>query len=255
MTFVKLICAIAITSLFSGCIVVAKPSHVNTHQRKTLTLDASQLNGLDIRVGAGNLEVIGQQDTTEIIVKVGIYSDSKHKNDYELSLDERGNSAELVAKMGNTSGFWIGDSPRIDVVVVVPQTLKITIDDGSGNINIAHIHAPVAVKDGSGDIMVKDINGDVNIDDGSGEIVIANINGNLNIHDGSGSITVKDISGSASFEDGSGDLTVRKVTGVVTVDDGSGDIDIEQAGGLTILETGSGGLKVSKVTGKFEIDS
>ncbi|WP_077285802.1 DUF4097 family beta strand repeat-containing protein [Cognaticolwellia aestuarii] len=259
------------TALLSGCIVVANPSHANYHSQQELSIDAQTLRALDVEAGAGSLVISGSDNATDITVVADIYTDRGHAENYRLELTDSGDSAFLVATI-NTSGFWQGDSPRIDIKVTMPSHLMLQVDDGSGPINISHIYGAVDVKDGSGELTINDIKndlsvndgsgsltiseviGNVSITDGSGEIVINEIDGNIDIDDGSGSIYVSAISGEARFEDGSGDLTVRKVDGVITIDDGSGDIDVEQAGGLKILESGSGGLRVKKVKGGFEID-
>jgi len=259
-------------TFLSGCIVIATPSYADYHSQKELIIDAQMLNTLDVEAGAGSLVILGFEDVTEITVVADIYAENRDADDYELTLTQSGKSATLVAKI-NSNGFWQGDSPHIDIKVMMPSHLMLNVDDGSGAVNISNINAAVAVKDGSGELTIKNIKselaindgsgglyisqviGNVTIVDGSGEIEINDVDGNLDIDDGSGSIYVKGISGSAVFEDGSGDLIVRKVDGVITIDDGSGDIDVEQAGGLKILESGSGGLRVKQVKGGFEIDS
>tara|TARA_R110000737_G_scaffold102781_2_gene136149 strand:- start:705 stop:1523 length:819 start_codon:yes stop_codon:yes gene_type:complete len=259
-------------TFLSGCIVVANPSHANYHSQQELILDAKMLKVLDVEAGAGSLVISGSEHVTEITVVADIYTENSDADDFELSLTESGQRATLVAKI-NSSGFWLGDSPHIDIKVTMPSHLMLQVDDGSGALNISNIASAVAVKDGSGELTIKGIKGGLEINDGSGglyvseiignitivdgsgEIEINEVNGNLDINDGSGSIFVKAVSGSANIEDGSGDLTLRKVDGLVTINDGSGDIDVEQAGALKIIESGSGGLRVKKVKGGFEIDS
>jgi DUF4097 and DUF4098 domain-containing protein YvlB len=273
MKHTKIISAIGLATLMSGCVVVASPSRADFHIQKELSLDARSLTAFDIETGSGSLVVVGEKGLNEIKVTADIYTDKKYTDNYELTLKESGNSAFLVAKNHSSSGFWVGNSPHIDVVIHVPEAMALDIDDGSGDININNINAQVNIKDGSGDLVVKNImgdtnindgsgeievdqiSGDVNIVDGSGEININEVNGNLTIDDGSGTIYAKNINGNADIEDGSGDLTVKRITGTVTVDDGSGSININDAGGLKILESGSGGLKVSNVKGDFNIDS
>jgi hypothetical protein len=273
MTLTKSLLLLSTVSFLSGCIVVANPSHANHHSQKELSIDASSLTEFDIEAGAGSLTIIGSDDISEITVVADIYTESGHTDNYELELDHAGSRAYLVAKTKSSSGFWIGDSPHIDVKITVPSQLSLDVNDGSGATFISNITGSVEVDDGSGDLTfqniknkltvndgsgglyIKDVIGNVSIEDGSGEIEINGVNGDVDIDDGSGSIVAKDITGSAIFEDGSGDLTVKKVDGLITIDDGSGDIDVEDAGGLKILESGSGGLRVHKVKGGFEIDS
>ena len=259
-------------TLLSGCIVVASPSHANYHSQQQLVINAQTLMALDVEAGAGSLVISGADNATEITVVADIYNAKDDADNYQLTLTESGENALLVAKI-STSGFWLGDSPHIDIKVTMPSHMILNVDDGSGATNISAIAGAVTVKDGSGDLTMKDIKGElvvndgsgslyisevignVTIVDGSGEIAISEIDGNLNIEDGSGDLIVKQISGNVYLTDGSGDITLRNIDGDATIDDGSGDIDVEQAGGLKILESGSGGLRVKKVKGGFEIDS
>lgn len=270
----KLIAALALATIMSGCVVIASsPSRADFHIQKELSLDANSLTALDIETGSGSLEVIGKSGLTEIQVTADIYMDKKYTDNYELTLNELGHTGVFVAKNNSTSGFWVGSSPRIDVVIHVPEGMSLDINDGSGDTEISNINAQLDIKDGSGSLVINNIIGDTNINDGSGDLEVSyidgnvnivdgsgemNINevkGNLNIDDGSGAIYAKNINGSAEIEDGSGDLTVKQVTGVVTVDDGSGSITIKDTGGLKILDSGSGGLNVSNVKGDYSIDS
>ncbi|MBL4941181.1 MAG: DUF4097 family beta strand repeat protein [Colwellia sp.] len=264
--------AIATITLLSGCVVVMSSSYANFHTQKTLTLEVSQLSTLVIDAGSGSLEVRGQADIDEIRVIADIYTDKKYKNNYQLSLTDSKDKAYLTAKINNSSGFWQGRSPYIDVQVIVPQRMMLDINDssgdlllsnihahielidGSGGIDITHVIGNLTLNDGSGELNIAHIRGDVTIKDGSGDMQLDDIQGNVNINDGSGSIHAQNITGTAVLEDGSGDMMVRNVEGMVTIEDGSGDIDVQSVGGLKLLETGSGGLRVKSVKGYFEVD-
>jgi DUF4097 and DUF4098 domain-containing protein YvlB len=274
MKYTKIITALSLSTLMCGCIVIASsPSRANFHQQEELTLDARTLTAMDIDVGSGSLTIQGEAGLTEIRVTADIYTDKNNSDDYELTLTKSANTSFLVAKNNSTSGFWVGDSPHIDITIHLPEYLALDIEDGSGSIEVNDILGKLDIRDGSGNITVKNIGSDTYIHDGSGEIEVSQINGKLDIVDGSGEINIEDvkgnltiddgsgtiyatnITGNANIDDGSGDLTVKQVTGIVTVDDGSGNININDAGGLKILDSGSGGLKVNNVKGDFEIDS
>jgi len=274
MKYTKIIAALSLTTLMSGCIVIAStPSRANFHQHEELTLDARSITAMDIDTGSGSLIIQGEAGLTEIRVTADIYTNKKNSDDYELTLTQSGDTGYLVAKNNSTSGFWVGDSPHIDITIHLPESLALDVEDGSGSIEVNDILGKLDIKDGSGSITVKNIGNDTSIHDGSGEIEISQIKGKLDIVDGSGEITVEDvqgnltiddgsgtiyaknINGNANIDDGSGDLTVKQVTGIITIDDGSGSININDAGGLKIIDDGSGGLKVNNVKGDFEIDS
>ena len=256
MTSVKNILATTLLGVsLSGCIVVAKPSYADWHQQKELSLSSHQLDALVVEAGAGKLNIKGQNGLDEITVIADIYTSKSAQQDYELTLEQRGSRAYLVAKNESTSGFWVGDSPKIDVVVHVPSQLKLDIDDGSGRIKIDGIEQNIEINDGSGDISISNVTGNISIEDGSGDLFIEQVAGNLTIEDGSGSMVIKSITGDANLEDGSGDLQVRDITGAVTIDDGSGDIEVKNAGDLNVLESGSGELQISGIIGTTKIDS
>lgn len=291
MNFTKSLITLSTIAFLSGCIVIATPSQADVHLQKELIIDAQTLKTLDVDAGAGSLSIIGREGIDEITVKADIYTSDDNENNYQFSLTESGKTAYLIARNSNNSGISWGNGHRIDIEVIVPNSLMLDVTDGSGEMIIRDINANVDVKDGSGDLTIQNVKANLNVKDGSGDLNIANISGNLSVNDGSGglrvsqvvgnvsiddgsgemelvniqghvdiedgsgSIKVSDVIGNVTLDDGSGDLAVKKVTGVVTVEDGSGDIDIKNAGGLTILEAGSGGLRVKNIKGNFEIDS
>jgi len=261
------------SAILAGCVVVASPQHASFHQQETLSLDAAMFTELEITAGAGSMKVIGDSSVSTITVTADIYTENKDSDAFDFSLEADGKQAELVAQMHSTSGYWHGSSPRIDLLVSVPEHMKLNIVDGSGVIDIQLMNAAIKVVDGSGDIYIDqgqhelDISdgsggitierfaGNVNIEDGSGSIRIENVSGDVTLDDGSGDIDIKNVTGNASINDGSGDLNVDDVTGTVTIDDGSGSINVHNAGGLKITEAGSGGLKFNRIKGEVEVDS
>ena len=276
MNLTKIVALSSLMALMSGCIVIASPtssSRADLHTQKELYLDADMLKMLTVETGSGSLTILGEDGLKEIRATADIYTDKKHPESYQLSLTKSGSTAKFFAENSRTSGFWVGNSPHIDVVLHVPASLIMDIDDGSGEIIIENIQNLLTIKDGSGDITVKNIGNDVSIDDNSGGIYISQVNGSLDITDGSGELLIKDIhgnltlddssgaieviniTGNAKITDGSGELTVNKVSGMVTIDDGSGGINISDAGGLKIIDSGSGALKVNNIKGDFSIDS
>jgi len=223
--------------LLSGCIVHVKsgpgsaPKYFDNQQ---LTLSASSLQLLETEAGAGSLSIVGSDTATEITVDAEIFAYSA--DDFTLTLKQKGNRAELIARASNSNNWQVNSpGPKINLTITVPSSLGHIIDDGSGEIEI------------------KQVNGDIEIDDGSGSI---NIDGgkNIEIEDGSGSITVNNAKGDVKIDDGSGDIYANTIIGTVTIDDGSGSINVNGAGGLVIEDSGSGGLQIKNIKGKVEID-
>lgn len=270
MQLLKPLLLLSSISLLSGCIVIANSSYADHKTERQLQLTADNLTFLDVNTEAGALIISGAK-TDQISVSADVYTKRGDVDSYELELSSRGDTATLIAKI-DSSGFWKGQSPHIDIRVSLPKNMSISIEDGSGDISISNITGTLDINDGSGDMRIDDIKGKVNIDDNSGDIIIRNIKGNveiddnsgeitaenfqgdLKLEDGSGDIRISGITGNAFIEDSSGDLTVRDIDGSVTIDDGSGDINVKRVGSLKIIESGSGGLHVKQVKAGFEIE-
>ncbi|MBE0458132.1 DUF4097 family beta strand repeat protein [Pseudoalteromonas prydzensis] len=169
-------------------------------------MSAAQLQRLDIESEAGSVRVIGSSTATEITVDATIYT-VKSDDPYILTLEQKSGKAVLTAKNNQSSGMQIyqGNSPSIDLVVTVPSSFSLDIEDGSGDIDI------------------NGVQGDIDIDDGSGSITINNAAGNLKIEDGSGDINLVDITGSVDIDDNSGSISAKQLGSYLTIEDDSGD--------------------------------
>ncbi|MCS6153768.1 DUF4097 domain-containing protein [Shewanella baltica] len=235
----------------TGCIINVNAAGMPDldHQQRELTLDSQNLQGLIAETGAGSLEIIGVEGLTQIKLVADIYSNDDSK--VILTLEKKANKAKLKADF-EQSGFN-NYSPYIDLKLQVPANLALDIDDGSGAILISKMTADINVKDGSGELIINGGN-NVSIDDGSGDIEVSQINGNLTIDDGSGAIKVTDIRGNIAIDDGSGNIEVANVQSPVTITDGSGDINVFNTKGLTILAAGSGDVKFNKIDGPVSME-
>ncbi|TLU64178.1 hypothetical protein FE810_12810 [Thalassotalea litorea] len=239
--------------LLSGCIIHVGAASADVEINEQLAISSANIAHLDISAGAGSLNIVGLEGATEIQVKAEIHT--TEDKDYTFTLEQDGDTAVLVAEHGSTSGFWNGDSPHINVQVTVPKHIKLTVDDGSGEMSITDINGDLDIEDGSGSMDIARIQGKVDVDDGSGSLTITQVSGDVIVNDGSGSLTLSRVGGDVNVDDGSGELLIEEVVGEVTIHDGSGSITVKDAGGLTITEAGSGGLNVTGVKGGFNIGS
>ncbi|MEI8612416.1 hypothetical protein P4S54_01340 [Shewanella sp. PP-He15 brown] len=238
----------------TGCIINVNAAGMPDldHQQRELTLDSQDLQGLIAETGAGSLEIIGVEGLTQIKLVADIYS-NKDSNDSKLilTLEKKANKAKLKADF-EQNGFN-NYSSYIDLKLQVPANLALDIDDGSGAILISKMTADINVKDGSGELIINGGN-NVSIDDGSGDIEVSKISGNLTIDDGSGAIKVTDIRSNIAIDDGSGNIEVANVQSAVTITDGSGNINVFNTKGLTILAAGSGDVKFNKIDGPVSME-
>ena len=235
------------TDMFNVSVSIASDLEIS---EKTLTLDAQDVRRLVAETGAGSLIIKGVEGSNTITLNAEIYSDDN--SEIELTLVKQGDDAHLVANVEQSSTWSHGDSPHINVSLLLPAELTLTITDGSGSINIQAMAADVEIADGSGSIEVSGTKA-LTIKDGSGSIKVSNIDGKLSIKDGSGSIEVATVADDTDIVDGSGSITVDQVKGVVTIKDGSGSIKVNDTKGLTIRSAGSGSVDYTNIDGPVNL--
>ncbi len=235
-------------ALLQGCIVHVHADDELTMQKQQLQLDASQLNGVTAETGAGSLTIIGEPGRTQIAVDATVYS--RPDNQVTLSLAAAGKNARLIAK--TEQQMSIGESARIDLVVLMPAAMALTLADGSGDLEIRGVQGPMQVSDGSGNIRIHH-SGALQLTDGSGAINLADLQGNVLLNDGSGEIEGSNLKAAVQVQDGSGDIRLNGIGGLVTVADGSGDIDINGAAGLTVTSAGSGDVSYQNIRGAVSV--
>jgi hypothetical protein len=212
-------------------------------ETRDLTVDASGVETLIIDVGAGSLDVAGVDGLDTIEVKaVIVIADADEEDGRKiieknlvLTLGRDGSRAELESEFDN--GFWGSNSSgRVDLEVRAPSTLAVSIDDGSGSMDVSNFSADVSIDDGSGSIDVQNV-GALKIDDGSGSIDVSGATGDVYINDGSGSIAVDAVGGSVTIDDGSGSIRVSDVAeDLIIVDDGSGSVSFSDVRGTVDQE-------------------
>jgi hypothetical protein len=208
-------------------------------EERQLNLGANGINTLEIEAGAGSLEIVGVSGSDEIVVSATIYVPEKDEDKARkeiqshlvLSLEKDGNNAVLKGYFDEYSVSF-GDSPHVQLEVLVPERFGLNIDDGSGSIVVENVSGNIELEDGSGSILMTNVGGDVEIDDGSGSISVEGVRGDLFIGDGSGSIKVREVAGSVTVDDGSGSINVSDVEkDLIIEEDGSGSLNFSNIGG------------------------
>jgi len=271
-------CVLSITTALCLASVFATAEY---RENRELTLDALNLADLEVEAGAGSLDIRGVDGLDRIEAKAEIVVDRiSQSNGQEyvartvvFELRNVNGKAKLVAEHrgGLTHRDW---STRVNLVVLMPTSMPLSVDDDSGDLEIQHLTAGLRLRDDSGDSTVRDIAGGATIDDDSGQLIVENIEGSLKINDDSGDLAVHNIIGSVSIEDDSGDIEVGDVTGDVDIEDDSGDITVSTvqghvtinddsgdisatdiSGGLDIPDAGSGNLQMDRVRGVVRVDS
>ncbi len=220
---------------------------------RVLELDLEGVRSIRLVTQAGALSATGSADATMLTAQGRACASSRALlDDVRLTSARDGDVLVLRTEVPRASLFFA--RAYLDLVVVLPDTLPLEIDDGSGEVVVAGI-ASLRLTDGSGDVRVDDVAGDVVLEDGSGDVAIHDVAGSVEVlRDGSGDIDLTRVGGSVEVaRDGSGDIDVNGVGGSVWIgDDASGGIRIEDVrGDVRIDEDGSGDVDVRGVGGDF----
>ncbi|MFL6289391.1 MAG: DUF4097 family beta strand repeat-containing protein, partial [Thermoanaerobaculia bacterium] len=124
---------------------------------------------------------------------------------------------------GHTSTTYRGEKVRIynektSSAPILYADLKITLPVGSS----------VVVRNVAGAVRGGQLEGTLTVDTGSGRVEIASYDGQLSVDTGSGDVTLGSTRGETSIDTGSGDVVIRRLVGNGKVDTGSGDVVVEK---------------------------
>ena len=225
-------------------------------------IDARGATSARIDAAAGSLRIEGRPGISSVKVR-GIARSSRRDDldDIKLIAERRGSEVFIKVDIPdeNREGWRLFNgnlqAMALDLVIEVPVTLALNVDDGSGEVEIINTGS-VELEDGSGNVEIRGTHGNVRVSDGSGNVIIDGIEGNVRVSDGSGEIRGRNITGDFTVdEDGSGNIDVSDVGGTMRVDDdGSGNIDVDRvAGDFVVNSDGSGSIRYDTVKGRIDI--
>lgn len=235
--------------------------HCRYSAPRNAELDAVGLKQLTVQIGPDELVLHGDPGATKVEVRgTACASNEKWLQEIQVEAVRQGDGATVTAH-DRDHGIHLslfGDSyAYLKLDVTVPQSLAVTLKEGSGDAAVHHVAALDATV-GSGDLKADAIAGELGLVVGSGDAV-ANHVGSLKLSSvGSGDVSVDGVQADARVGSvGSGDLALRNVTGGVTIDSiASGDATLANVGGsVKVGSVGSGDLVVRGVKGDVAVGS
>lgn len=241
---------------------------------RELDLDLDGVRAVRLVTQAGDLRVTGSADAERLTARGrACASSAALLDDVRLASSRDGDVLVLRTEMPDAGLFF--RYAHLDLVVVLPGTLPVEIEDGSGEVAVDGV-VSLRLTDGSGDVRVDGVAGDLVLEDGSGDVEIHGVGGRLEVvrdgsgdtrltgvggsveivRDDSGDIVVIDVGGSVRIGiDTSGGIRIEDVRGDVRIDeDGSGDVDVRRVGGdFVLLRDGSGSVFYAEVAGAVDV--
>ncbi len=253
--------AVAAALVVTAAFIPQKSAALEDYEdKRDASVDARGARSARIEAAAGVLRVQGVEGISEVRVRGTAHANSRARlSDVKLIAERRGDVVFIKADMpeyNNRSWNFRDDyNVFLDLVIEVPTTLRLDVEDGSGDAEFRNAGA-LDLDDGSGNIDIRGAHGAIRVKDGSGNIIIDGVDGAVTVHDGSGEIRAKNVTGNFTVgSDGSGNIDVSGVGGTLRVDnDGSGNIDVDRvAGDFVVGNDGSGDIRYDTVKGTVKL--
>jgi hypothetical protein len=141
---------------------------------RSASIGAEGVAAVRIDAGAGSLRVEGRPDLQEIRAHGTAWSSREDLLEkIQISAAREGDRVTIRTEFPEDVSE---ESMRLDLVVEVPSTTSLDVEDGSGSVEIRSV-AAATVRDGSGSIEIANVAGDVSIHDGSGSIDVREAGG------------------------------------------------------------------------------
>jgi putative adhesin len=211
-----------------------------------------------IEARAGTLRIEGRAGLTEIQAHGTARASSRALlEQVRLTAERRGDVAYVIVEIPEMRGDWNDDDEHasLDLIVEVPKTLSLDVEDRSGDLEIRGV-GQLDLVDHSGDATIEDVGGRLRVRDGSGDLRIRDVRGDVTLEDGSGGVHLQTIRGSISVDrDGSGQFEAENVTGSVRIaNKGSGSVDVAHVGGDFVVDRkGTGSIEHRDVRGRVDV--
>jgi len=136
-----------------------------------------------------------------------------------------------------------------DLRIILPAGSNVAVRNAVGAVNGGDLDGTLSVDTGSGKVQIASHSGQLTVDTGSGNVVLGSAKGETRIDTGSGDVIVRKLVGNGTVNTGSGNVTVSQVSaGKLAIETGSGDVTVQDGvAARLIADTGSGGVKVLSV--------
>jgi len=200
-----------------------------------INLPAADVARLDIEAGTGSLQVRGESTDGQIHLHGRVCASRKSLLEGVALRHSLRDGTQFIETIipDTDSTFWTSHYLRLDLTVTLPAGLPVSIDDGSGEVQVSGTGA-LSLEDGSGSTSIDGVQGDVRVRDGSGDLRISQVTGNVEVKDGSGALFIAHVQGRVDIRDGSGGIDVQDVAAEVTIHEaGSGSVAVQRVNALT----------------------
>ncbi len=148
--------------------------------------------------------------------------------------------------------FKRGPDLSMDLTIMIPESLKISLVTASGDVDISDIMSDAEISTASGDIDAENVKGFLKVNVASGDVDVKNTAG-LIIASASGDITAVDVDGDAIISITSGDIDLKNINGNIDLKTVSSDIHAENVKGDAAVKGTSGSIDFAGIAGSVNV--
>jgi DUF4097 and DUF4098 domain-containing protein YvlB len=166
------------------------------------------------------------------------------EKELELTVEQNGNSLNIVVKYPNSNGVmdW-RDRVTVSFRVQTPRGSACDLRTSDGNISLSGLTPDQKMRTSDGNIHIEDVRGAVWASTSDGNITAHNVGGTVELKTSDGDIRVSEVSGGATASTSDGNITITKAKGDVKAKTSDGDITFQDLDGALTASTSDGNIK------------
>lgn len=165
-------------------------------------------------------------------------------------------SAGLLTFAAKVDGKPIDpDDIDIEYTLLIPDALKVRVDNNRGNIRVEGVRADVSAETANSNMEIVNVSGNVAAKSSYGSLYISGITGNVELNNQSSDAKVEQVSGWLTLNNRSGKISVSQIAGKVTVNATGGSITMRDIASPVTAESRRTDLTFDHVTNHMSVDA
>jgi len=211
----------------------------------------------------GNVDVKASQSERVVLdVKKTIRATDKNEadrleRDFTFSIMNEGSKYRIASSRDGGIGGAAAPRQRFksSLAIELPKKATVHIDNRNGRISIQDLSGNEDIANRYGDIEIRNINGEVKIDNRNGSITVEGIASNVVLTNRYANTTVKDIEGNLEIDARNGSVDVSGVKGNATITNAYAPINVENVKGELTINGHNNSIDVQHVDGDVNANS
>lgn len=213
----------------------------------TRNLDTDGLEKLELRLGFGNLNVVGSEEGSgELTVQAtGDVASAGYiaENLIVRRTDEQGTGR---IEISGSDGTEISNRVNMEATLTLPRGMTVEATTAGGHITANNVNGSQQFETSGGHINLTSVSGNTTARSRGGHVVGNRLSGTIRLQTGGGHIRVSRLDGKLEARTGGGHIQLENLAGSVDAETSGGNItaQVDSAGGAISLVTSAGNISL-----------